>query len=69
MGGDGNKISRSLLSLVAEEDLPDFLVALNEKPIRYVVVEESEKPSTSSILRSRDVERERRAPRVRNSFG
>nr|pir hypothetical protein ZK816.2 - Caenorhabditis elegans [Caenorhabditis elegans] len=58
MGGDGNVISRSLLSLVAEEDLPDFLVALNEKPIRYVVVEESEKPSTSSILRSRDARKE-----------
>uniref|UniRef100_A0A1I7UAE1 PH domain-containing protein n=1 Tax=Caenorhabditis tropicalis TaxID=1561998 RepID=A0A1I7UAE1_9PELO len=61
MGGDGNVISRSLLSLVAEEDLPDFLVALNEKPIRYVVVEESEKPSTSSILRSKDIKREEKA--------
>ncbi|CAO4385050.1 unnamed protein product [Caenorhabditis nigoni] len=63
MGGDGNVISRSLLSLVAEEDLPDFLVALNEKPIRYVVVEETEKPSTSSILRSRDVKKEEKAPK------
>ncbi|CAL2049748.1 unnamed protein product [Caenorhabditis brenneri] len=63
MGGDGNVISRSLLSLVAEEDLPDFLVALNEKPIRYVVVEESEKPSTSSILRSRDIKKEEKAPK------
>ncbi|ULT81744.1 hypothetical protein L3Y34_011606 [Caenorhabditis briggsae] len=63
MGGDGNVISRSLLSLVAEEDLPDFLVALNEKPIRYVVVEETEKPSTSSILRSRDVQKVEKAPK------
>ncbi|CAI2357062.1 unnamed protein product [Caenorhabditis sp. 36 PRJEB53466] len=61
MGGDGNVISRSLLSLVAEEDLPEFLMALNEKPIRYVVVEESEKPSTSSILRSRDVKKEEKS--------
>lgn len=63
MGGDGNVISRSLLSLVAEEDLPDFLVALNERPIRYIVVEESEKPSTSSILKARDVKKEEKAPK------
>ncbi|CAI5455401.1 unnamed protein product [Caenorhabditis angaria] len=50
VGGDGNVITRSLISLVAEEDLPDFLVALNEKPIRYIF-EEMEKPSTSSILK------------------
>lgn len=62
-GGDGNVVSRSLLSLVAEEDLPDFLVALNEKPIRYVVVEEAEKPSTSSILKARDVKKEEKAPK------
>ncbi|CAB3400177.1 unnamed protein product [Caenorhabditis bovis] len=68
IGGDGNLITRSLISLVAEEDLPDFLVALHEKPVNYTFVEESEKPSTSSILRVKDAKKEEKSknsPRIR----
>ncbi|CAD6185281.1 unnamed protein product [Caenorhabditis auriculariae] len=53
IGGDGNYISRSLISLVAEEDLPEFLVAMHEKPLN-IQFEQDTKPSTSSILRNSD---------------
>ncbi|PAV77436.1 hypothetical protein WR25_16189 [Diploscapter pachys] len=63
VAGDGNLVRHSLMSLVAEDDIPLLLEAMNEQFACTFVDLNNQKPSTSSIIHDEEKRKERRKQR------